>query len=79
MALIFTIPEPFVSVREFARRTGQTKNAVYSQISKGQLPTHVLPQSASQKDPSSTKRKRFIDMTALHLDALKRNGVKING
>ena len=49
--------------------TGQTVPAVKAQMSNGQLPIFTLPQSSRQKDPSSTRRRKFINLVEVYKQA----------
>jgi hypothetical protein len=69
MATSFAIQAPFVSVTKFAELTGQPLGAVTEQLKNGQLPEFILPASVRQKDPSSTRRKKFINLVRLYADA----------
>lgn len=65
MNLSVVIGAPFVSPKKFAEITGQEIGAVNQQIKDDQLPVVVLPQSPRQKDPSSSRRKKFVNLTKL--------------
>lgn len=66
MTLALHIDAPFLSIPEFARRTGQTVTAVTSQIDLGQIPVIKLKDMGSTEPSKKTKSKRFVNMIALH-------------
>lgn len=66
MSLAIVIDSPFVTDIKFAEMTGQSVPAVKTQMSNGQLPIFTLPQSIRQKDPSSTRRRKFINLVELY-------------
>jgi hypothetical protein len=74
MNVPIVIGAPFVTAEKFAEMTGQSVCSVKEQIKNNQLPTYVLPASARQKDPSSERRKRFVDMSRLLIEGFKRAG-----
>ena len=74
MNFSIVIGSPFMSAEKFADLTGQTVCAVVNQLNDGQLPVFVLPPSVKQKDPKSSRRKRFVDTTRLVVEGLKRAG-----
>lgn len=55
------VSEPFLPVEEYARRTGETVDSVRGQIRRGNLPI---------KHKKNAKDRVYINMTALHLQAL---------
>tara|TARA_R110001583_G_scaffold192772_1_gene359743 strand:- start:1185 stop:1403 length:219 start_codon:yes stop_codon:yes gene_type:complete len=69
MGVSFAIQAPFVSAAKFAEMTGQKESQVSEQMKNGQLPEFILPPSVRQKDPSSTRRKKFINLVRLYADA----------
>lgn len=54
------ISEPYLPVEEYARRTGESVDAVRGQIRRGRLPIR------EKKNP---KDRVYINMTALHIEA----------
>lgn len=54
------VSEPYLPVEEYARRTGQSVDAVRGQIRRGHLP---IRQKTNPKD------RVYINMTALHIEA----------
>jgi hypothetical protein len=69
MSLTVVIDSPFVTDAKFAEMTGQTVAAVKAQMSNNQLPIFTLPQSSRQKDPSSTRRRKFINLLEVYNQA----------
>ena len=67
MSLALQIDSPFLSIPEYARRTGQTVAAVTSQADLGQLPIMKLKDlETDQQTTTKRKSKRLINMVALY-------------
>lgn len=60
--MTFQIPEPYLPLSEYARRTGQTERAVRSDAEKGKLPL---------KERQKDREKMEVNMVALHYKAMK--------
>ena len=58
--ILVLVSEPYLPVEEYARRTGQSVDAVRGQIRRGRLP--IRPKL-------HPKDRVYINMTALHLEA----------
>ncbi len=70
MSLSIQIDAPFLSIAEYAKRTGQTKAAVTTQVDRGQLPIIKLKDTEqAETDVKKKRSKRFINMVALYKKA----------
>lgn len=64
MSQIFQIDTPYLSLDEYAKRTGQSLGSVVNQANRGQLPVENFTEE-------NKRGKRFVNMIALFKQANK--------
>ncbi|WP_368924890.1 helix-turn-helix transcriptional regulator [Providencia sp. 1709051003] len=64
------IPDPYVTIKEYMRRTGLSENTVSNMIADGRLPVR-------KKNKETKKGTVFINLAALTVEALSTSNVSL--